>query len=439
MNSAVLAEKTRLAAPLGELEARVVAEFPKVEGWLRAQFWRTPPPFYCSVDLRNDGRKIAPIDTNLFPGGFNNLPRESHPVAMEAFRRLLADLCPNAKSVLLVPENHTRNLAYWDNVAVLKYLLESAGIAVRIGGLEENGQARITEGGGGMQIESVSRVGDELHIGDFRPCAILLNNDLSAGVPKMLAGLSQPTMPAVAAGWTTRRKSGHFAEYNKVADEFADELKIDPWFIRPQFAVCREVDFRRSQGLECVVKAADKVLEGIRAKHREYGIEDTPFVVVKADAGTYGMGVMTAKSADDLRSLNRRQRNKMSVIKEGLAVRDILIQEGIRAADSAAGATAEPVAYMLGGTVIGGFYRVNENRASDENLNSGGMSFMPLPFETACCPPSPFALGGGGGKSIDNGDAISRAADRLYVYGVIARLAALAAAREFFVDEMQTN
>jgi hypothetical protein len=58
-------------------------------------------------------------------------------------------------------------------------------------------------------------------------------------------------------------------------------------------------------------------------------IDETPYVVVKADAGTYGMGVMTVKDAAQVTGLSRRQRNKMSVIKEGLAVSQVIIQEGV--------------------------------------------------------------------------------------------------------------
>jgi hypothetical protein len=56
----------------------------------------------------------------------------------------------------------------------------------------------------------------------------------------------------------------------------------------------------------------------MRAKYREHGIDDKPYVVVKADAGTYGMGVMTVKDASEVIGLNRKQRNKMSVVKEGI-------------------------------------------------------------------------------------------------------------------------
>ena len=40
-----------------------------------------------SVDLRNAGFKLAPVDTNLFPGGFNNLNQDFLPLACRRRRR----------------------------------------------------------------------------------------------------------------------------------------------------------------------------------------------------------------------------------------------------------------------------------------------------------------------------------------------------------------
>ena len=37
------------------------------------------------------------------------------------------------------------------------------------------------------------------------------------------------------------------------------------------------------------------MLGEVREKYTEYGIDETPYVMVKADAGTYGMGMMTVK------------------------------------------------------------------------------------------------------------------------------------------------
>ena len=407
----------KLSAPLKYLERRVAENFAEVEAKLRAEFARTPPPFYCSCDLRNNGQKIAPVDTNLFPGGFNNLPPQSGPLTAEAVKRQIAEWCPLAKRALLIPENHTRNIPYLDNVAALKRALESAGIETRIARLDAAATLSASDGTR-LEMAQAERKDGRLVVGDFVPCAVILNNDLSAGVPDILRDLEIPTLPDVAMGWATRRKSAHFYHYDRAAEEFAQMLGTDPWLLRAEFSVCGKIDFGKREGLECLAAAVEETLSQIRAKYREHGVEDEPFVVLKADAGTYGMGVLTVRAAEDVFNLNRRQRQSMTVGKEGGRIRDILIQEGVRTIDSAplngAEGAAEPVVYMMGDSVVGGFYRVNAERGRDENLNRGGMSFMPLPFETACAPPRP-----GGEKGA-----------RLYVYGVVARLALLAAARE---------
>ena len=139
-------------------------------------------------------------------------------------------------------------------------------------------------------------------------------------------------------------------------------------------------------------------------------------MIVKADAGTYGMGVMTAKSPDDVVGLNRKQRNKMSVIKEGQQVSEVIVQEGVYTFETVADAVAEPVIYMIDRHVVGGFYRVHEGRGVDENLNAPGMHFTPMTFDAACLP------------DMTCGPECST--NRLYAYGVVARLALLAASRE---------
>ena len=66
---------TALAGPLLQLEKQVIEAQPDIEHWFRRQWMEHNAPFYSSVDLRNSGFKLAPVDTNLFPGGFNNLNR----------------------------------------------------------------------------------------------------------------------------------------------------------------------------------------------------------------------------------------------------------------------------------------------------------------------------------------------------------------------------
>ena len=176
-------------------------------------------------------------------------------------------------------------------------------------------------------------------------------------------------------------------------------------------------------GEECLVHNVDSLLTQLRAKYAEHGIDRDPFVIIKADAGTYGMGVMTARSVDDVRDLNRKQRTRMAASKDGLAVTDVIVQEGVYSFETVGEppAVVEPVIYMIDHFVVGGFYRVHGERGPDENLNAPGMTFESLAFGDACNTPDP-AFGPRGGRN------------RLYTYGVVARLALLAAARELAAD-----
>jgi glutamate--cysteine ligase len=415
---------TQLTGPLQELERIVLDRRPDIERWFRAQWSAHEVPFYCSVDLRNSGFKLAPVDTNLFPGGFNNLNPEFLPLCVHAAMSAIERLCHDARGVLLVPENHTRNLHYLQNVAVLKRILEGAGLTVRIGSLlpELEGPLEVqTSGGEKLVLEPVERRGNRVGVAGFDPCAVLNNNDLSAGIPQLLQGIEQPVVPPLVAGWSTRRKSHHFHAYDRVAEDFAKLVGIDPWVVNPVFSQCGKVNFTQKDGEECLAANVEFVLGEVREKYAQYGITEPPFAIVKADAGTYGMGIMTVKSVDDVRNLNRKTRNKMAVIKEGQPVHEVIIQEGVYTFESVAGAVAEPVVYMIDQFVVGGFYRVHQGRGIDENLNSPGAQYAPLAFETDCHTPDC------GGKPGDP-------PNRFYTYGVIARLANLAAAIE--VEEL---
>ena len=411
---------TALTGPLLQLEQHILDAMPRIEHWLRTQWLEHGTPFYASVDLRNAGFKLAPVDTNLFPGGFNNLSPDFLPLCVQAAMAAVEKVCPEAQRLLLIPENHTRNSFYLQNVAALLNILKQSGLDARVGSLNPEITARTVlelPNGAELVLEPVKRSGNRVGIDGFDSCAILLNNDLSAGTPEILQGIEQTLIPPLHAGWTVRRKSRHFSAYTRVAREFAELIGIDPWLVDPMYATCGSIDFHARVGEDCLAAQVSDLLSRIRAKYREYGVEQEPFVIVKADAGTYGMGIMTVKSPDDVRDLNRKQRNKMSVVKEGLQVQEVIVQEGVYTFESINDAVAEPVVYMIDHYVVGGFYRVHTGRGVDENLNAPGMHFVPLAFDTACTLPD---CGG-------NPDA---APNRFYAYGVIARLALLAAAIE---------
>jgi glutamate--cysteine ligase len=412
---------TALTGPLLELEKRFLDHATEIERWMRTRWQDHVPPFYGSTDLRNSGFKLAPVDLNLFPGGFNNLDDVFLPLCVQAAQAAIERICPDARSVLLIPENHTRNQFYLQNVAKLVSVLKLTGLNVRIGSLLPDLAAPTTlelDNGATLTLEPLERRGGRIGVAGFESCAVLLNNDLSGGVPAILQGLDdQWVIPPVHAGWHTRRKSVHAAAYDRVARDFADVIGIDPWRINPEFGVCGQVNFQERTGEECLAAQVDTLLTRIRAKYKEYGIDETPFVVVKADAGTYGMGIMMVKDASEVKGLNRRQRNKMAVVKEGLQVAEVIIQEGVHSFETIDGAVAEPVVYMMDHYVVGGFYRVHTERGRDENLNAPGMHFRPLAFETCCSLPD----------ACQGPDAPP---NRFYAYGVVARLGLLAAALE---------
>lgn len=411
---------TAITGPLRQLEQQILDNQVKIETWLRKSWQLTPPPLYASIDLRNAGFKLAPVDTNLFSAGFNNLNPDFLPLCIQAVQATINQRFVGCDKILIVPENHTSNIGYFENLAVLQTIFTKAGYDTRVGSLLPD-LKKPTEiklpSGNTVTLEPVTRSGNQIGLADFVPCIIVLNNDLSEGTPALLTDLEQPVIPSLKLGWHTRLKSIHFAHYDNVANLFAELIGIDPWLVNPLFAQCDAVNLMEREGEECLMHNINLILNSIQRKYDEYGIEEKPFVVVKADAGTYGMGVMMVRSADEIALLNRKQRNKMSTGKGKVQVSKMLVQEGVYSFEKIGEppAVAEPVVYTIGQYVVGGFYRVHKEKTADENLNAPGASFEALAFVDSCCNPSTCGL---------------EVPNRFYAYGVIARLAVLAAARE---------
>lgn len=408
--------------PLRQVEHDLLKQHEKIEKWFESQWQLTQPPFYGSVDLRNAGFKLAPIDMNLFPAGFNNLNPAYRPIAVQAAQRVLAQLAPGCQRLLIIAESHTRNLFYWESAKVLADILREAGCEVRFGMLpgEHAVEHEIAlPSGGALTVATVSRLQECLCLGDYTPELIILNNDLSDGIPDCLQGLTQRIIPPAALGWSHRLKSEHFQYYAQVAEEFAAHVNIDPWVISPLFRHCGQIDFMQREGIDCLISNAEILFAAIEKKYATYNITQQPFLIIKADAGTYGMAVMTVRHVDELRELNRKQRTRMSMTKGGQPVNRVILQEGIYTFETLGEekSVAEPVLYLFGDTVVGGFYRVHQDRGVDENLNAPGMRFESIAFAEPCNEPchdkDPYAM-----------------QNRFYIYGVVAKLSMLAAARE---------
>ena len=406
---------TALNGPINELEQRILDSMPAIERWFRLEWMEHTPPFYTSVDVRNSGFKLAPVDTNLFPSGWNNLTPEMLPLAVQAAMAAIEKICPEARNLLVVPENHTHNTFYLSNLLQLKRIFHQAGLNVRFGSLNPEIKEPTSfnvPNGEVISIEPLIRSDTRLGLKDFDPCTILLNNDLSAGIPGMLEDLhEQFLLPPLHAAWSVRRKSRHFQAYEEVAKRFGKLLGMDPWLINPLYAKCGEVDFAAGVGMDSLSSNVDALLTKIRRKYKEYGINEKPFVIVKADNGNCGMGIMTVRDVKDLDRQNIK-------VQEGLTLTEVIIQEGVLTNERVNDAVAEPVVYMMDRFVVGGFYRVHAERAVDESLNAPGASFVPLAFADSSRLPQPGRKPG------------SSSPNRFYMYGVIARLAMLAASYE---------
>lgn len=205
----------------------------------------------------------------------------------------------------------------------------------------------------------------------------------------------------------------HFNCYQETASEFAELIEIDPWLVNPLFRNCGQIDFMKREGEDCLVRHTEALLNAIREKYREYRIDQKPYVVVKADTGTYGMGVMTISSIDEIQQLNRKQRTRMSTTKGNQTVTKVILQEGVYTKETVGPqhSVAEPVIYLIGSSVIGGFYRVHEKRGESENLNAPGMRFEAMP-------------------ELEHMQDVTQLQAKQYAFAVVARLAGLAAAKE---------
>ena len=411
---------TALTGPINELEQRILDSMPAIERWFRLEWMEHTPLFYSSVDVRNAGFKLAPVDTDLYPTGWNNLTAPMLPLAVQAAMAAIEKICPEARNLLIIPDNHTRNTFYLSNLAQLRTVFHMAGLNVRLGSISPDVKKPTTielPGGTSITLEPVVRAKGRLVVKDFDPCTILLNNDLSTGVPGILEDLhEQFLLPPLHASWATRRKSTHFRIYEEVAKRFGKLIGVDPWLINPMFDRCGNVNLATDQGVQALTAQVDALLARVRKKYKEYGIKEKPFAVVKADNRGSSAGLMTVRDTKDMAGLIAKARAANTQLASG--EQELIIQEGVLTNERINDAVAEPVVYMMDRYVVGGFYRIHADRGVDEDLSAPGAAFVPLAFADSTHLPQPGIRPG------------ASAPNRFYMYGVIGRLAMLAASYE---------
>lgn len=380
------------------------------------------PPLYLSCDIRNSGKKLGVIDSNLFPAGFNNLCNSYSRRASVAFRSYFNTYYPSIENIIILSEDHTRNRYYLENIHYLKALLEAAGLATAVAfsseALGEESLEFPLTGDQVLKMHPLKIQNGRPVAGNLRGDLIISNNDFSAGVPPLLQPLADRVIPSPALGWHRRRKSHHFTLLREVTTEFAHRLNLDPWLLNCEFDSLSISDWTDLEELKGFSKGVEKVFHKIQKKYQEYQIQDSPYVFIKNDSGTYGMGLIDVSDPQELLRLNRRQRNKLSSTKGGKASQDFLIQEGIPTADFYSNLPIEPVIYMVGWDSIGGFFRMNTERDAISSLNTRGMIFSCLCLHKVDEPHEDFYL-----NCAEKENLVAMAT-------IMARLAALAGALE---------
>jgi glutamate--cysteine ligase len=120
--------------PLLDLEKKILEATPAIERWFRLEWQEHTPPFYCSVDLRNAGFKLAPVDTNLFPAVSIIWHRKCcrWQYRLQWPRLKILPGCPQFAGD---SESQPRNAFYLQNIARMMQIFRQTGLNVRLGSL----------------------------------------------------------------------------------------------------------------------------------------------------------------------------------------------------------------------------------------------------------------------------------------------------------------
>ncbi|MGA0242115.1 MAG: glutamate--cysteine ligase [Candidatus Marinamargulisbacteria bacterium] len=359
--------------------------FDTIVEWLDQRKNNALPMVYSSVDIRESDHKIASVDTNVFPAGFNNLSPNNTSLARDAFQSFILHHYPTTSHILLFCEDHTRNHYYLENVFQLGQMIQNTGCQVTIGSFFKD-HPSVCDSTGYLDLISSNNNTVRVyclnyilnHRAKFPMDVCLLNNDLSDGNYQALTSLEVPIIPDPKMGWHQRKKSTHIESLNHLTSALINDCKLplDPWLLSTLFTPISSIDINQDADRHRLANAANDLLNHIQQKYIEHGIQESPYLILKSDNGTYGMGVLKITTPDDIRQLNRKNRNKLHKGKSAQPIQHMIIQEGIPSIKVIDSYASEEVIYNVNGTTVGGFYRMHHAKSDRDILNSKGMQFQ---------------------------------------------------------------
>lgn len=398
------------------LHEKIIGKYDALLDWYASQAKECFLPFYTSFDIRDSGYKIAPVDANLYPAGFNNICQADKDSSYELVAEYIKKhYGPDVKNVGLLTEEHTNNPYYWDNVYWIKTLLTEAGydVTLLLPKMIEEPMQFVSASGYNLTVapyrqESASEIKNSEGVAlDL----IISNNDFSTAYDSWLKDIDVKINPPLQMGWHNRKKIDFFDEYNKLATQFAELIGVSPLLLTIDTQAYDNFSISEEESMVALQDKAKAMFEDLEQKYKEHNIPQNPYLFIKNSSGTYGLGVIEIKSPEDILSWNYKSRKKMKAAKGGGGIEAVILQEGIPTIVKDQENTAEPAIYMIGDRLAGGFLRVNERKGPEENLNAPGAVFSRL-----CVSDLEFNHQG---RMMEN------------VYGWIARLSVLAVGREF--------
>ncbi|MFW5887997.1 MAG: glutamate--cysteine ligase, partial [Bacteriovoracia bacterium] len=296
-----------------ELEEFISSNWEKVNSFLDEYQKGLPVPIYASVDIRESHNKYAPVDHNLYPAGFNNLCQFDLAVSGDYFKKSFLELRPECKSIAIIPESHTKNAYYLDHLYVLSKSIAQVGFDVSLISFDyhlfppgEDELHLISFSNNSLTFHKAAVEEGEIQIKDVSENfdIVLLNHDQSHPIHLPWDEIKTLVLPTPKIGWFKREKVKHFEYYKRVCEDFCNHFKIEPDLLMAKFKAAYKVDFSSKEGLEQIATEVDNLLQELPSQSK---------VFVKANQGTYGMGISVVASGEEIKAMNRKQRNKMDV------------------------------------------------------------------------------------------------------------------------------
>jgi len=353
---------------------KICFHYNELLSWYQKKTAQLSFPIYSSYDVRDAGYKLGIVDANIFPAGFNNICPVDLEEGPKLFKNyLVKHYSPVPKRILLVTEEHTHNPHYWENVITIKDLFERAGCSVLVAIAQKLSAPLELESSSGKKVIVHSAFLDNPIVKEFNPELIVSNNDFSEAKEEWAKDIKLPINPPRELGWYQRKKSNFFKFYNELVNEFCQISEIDPFLLQVQTEEFTDFDITEDHSVERVAERVDLMIANLKIEYAKRDLKQTPFIYVKNNSGTYGLGVIKVNSGEEFKSLNYKSRKKMKAAKGGREIHEVVIQEGIPSViKDDDGATAEPVIYMVGCQLAGGFFRTHREKSESESLNSPG-------------------------------------------------------------------